>query len=295
MPPASGRLEGALYGSVRAAQVGGRILPSFHEGIDIAPIHRNSSGRPLDQVYAVADGTVAFVNRVAGSSNYGIYVVILHADPAGKIYTLYSHLARVSPGLQAGGEVSRGEPIGVMGSTSSPPIPRVRSHLHFEIGMIKNQHFPRWYRARRLQPDYGLYHGWNLAGIDPLEVYRADPVSPRFSMLDYLRSAPVAFEIVIPSPRQLDYFQRYPLLWEGERFRPGSIVLAVSEEGVPLRGRNASPAEEEALGDRKAVVLKVDEEVLGRNGRRLIVRRRGEWELGRNGQRWLEIFLAPGG
>ncbi len=293
MPTASGRPESALYGTVRTSRVGNRFLPSFHQGIDIAPLRRDRAGRPRDKVYAVADGTVAYVNRIAGNSNYGIYVVLLHPDPVGEIYTLYAHLARVAPGLKTGDRIVPGEKIGVMGHTSSIRIPRVRAHLHFEIGMVKNMNFPSWYRAQELKPDHGVFHGWNLVGIDPLEIYRNDPDDPVFSMLDYLRSAPAAFEIVLTAPRLPDYFRRYPRLWQGGDFRPGPIVMAFSEGGVPLRGRNATAAESAELRGRASAVLSVNEEALGGNGRRLIVRRGGEWTVGSNGERRLQIYLTP--
>jgi len=40
-----------------------------------------------------------------------------------------------------------------------------------------------------------------------------------------------------------------------------------------------------------AVVLTVDPAVLGRNGRRLVVKRETGWELGRNGEVWLRLLL----
>lgn len=289
-PTASGRAESALYGSVRTASTGGRILPSFHEGLDIAAMRRDRRGRPLDEVYAVADGRIAYINRVAGNSTYGIYVVLAHDDPVGEIFTLYSHLASVASHWRAGQPVNRSDVLGVMGNTASSGIPMVRAHLHFEIGVINNRRFDRWYRAQKLVPDHGNYHGHNLTGIDPLAVYRRHEESLYFNMLEYLRTLPPAFTLLIRAERQLDYFERYPALWTDEAFDRRGMVMTVSEGGVPLSGRNARPEEMEALGRHKTDVLRVDEDVLGRNGLRLIVRRQNEWQLGRNGERWLEIL-----
>ena len=95
-PTAAGTRESALYGSVRTVNRGGRLLASFHEGIDIAPVRRDRRGRPLDDVLAVAEGKVAYVNKVAGNSTYGKYAVVEHDDPMGPVYTLYAHLASVA-------------------------------------------------------------------------------------------------------------------------------------------------------------------------------------------------------
>ena len=290
-PTAAGRVESALYGSVRTVQSGGRLLPSFHAGLDIAALRRDRRGRPLDEIYAVTDGTVAYINPVAGNSNYGIYTVLVHPDPMGDIFTLYAHLARVRDGLRAGQKVRRGEVLGVMGNTSSGGgIPMHRAHLHFEIGMINNMRFHSWYRKQNQVPDHGTYHGHNLTAINPLAIYGDGGGEIEFRMLDYLRRKPPAFELVFRSSMPLDYFNRYPGLWEGPPYEGGAMTVTVSEGGVPLRGRSATPEEVGALGNARARVLSVDEDVLGRNGRRIIVRRGGRWHLGRNGERWLEIM-----
>lgn len=296
MPTASGRVESALYGSTRTRSFSGRLLPAFHEGIDIAPMRRDRRGRPLDEVFAVADGHVVYINRVAGNSTYGIYVVVVHQDPMGEIYTLYSHLARARSSLREGQTVARGDVLGVMGNTASSGIPMVRAHLHFEIGVINNARFDSWYRAQRLTPDHGKWHGHNLTGIDPLAVFgkRDAPNPVRFSMLDYLQSAPVAFKLAVQANRSWDYFARYPALWEGEPFKPGIMVVYATEGGVISRGRMATHEEVEQAGSQNAIVLFADDDVLGRNGLRLVQRRGGNWIIGRNGERWLEI-LAYGG
>lgn len=292
-PTASGRVESALYGSTRTRSFGGTLLPAFHMGIDIAALGRDGRGRPLDEVYAVTDGEVVYINRVAGNSTYGIYVVLVHADPLGDIYTLYSHLARVQEDVQAGDFVERGAVLGIMGNTASTGIPMARAHLHFEIGVINNARFHSWYRDQRLIPDHGMWHGHNLTGIDPLAVF-GNPAAPNpvaFSMKEYLRQAPPAFSLVVRAERPLDYFKRYPALWTGPPFVPGAVVLTATEGGVIREGRLATEEEDALLGREHAVVLSADADVLGRNGRRLVQSRGGQWVVGRNGERWLEILL----
>ena len=292
-PTASGRLESGLYGSVRTAMFGKRLLPSFHEGLDIAPLQRDRSLKPIDKVYAAADGKVAYINRHAGNSNYGIYLVLTHPDPLGSIYTLYAHMASVEPGLKAGQSIRAGDPIGVMGHSSSSPIPVSRAHLHFEIGMINNARFATWFRGQKLKPDHGLYHGRNLLAVDPLRVLRARVNNPDFTFETYLPAIPAAFEVVLPARKKPDYFERYPKLAEPGAFAGAAVVLTCSENGVPLKARAATPEETSRLGKNPARVQTVDEQVLGRNGARIVVRDSTGWRLGENGKRWLEILQYP--
>jgi murein DD-endopeptidase MepM/ murein hydrolase activator NlpD len=297
MPSGSGRVESALYDSSRMRVSGGRVLPAFHEGIDIAPLQRDRAGRPLDPVWAATTGVVAHVSRHAGNSNYGIYVVIRHKDAVGEIYTLYAHLASIRPGLAVGLPVDAGDPLGVMGHTSSSAIPLARSHLHFEVGTILNTRFADWFRTLKAKPDRGLYHGWNLAGIDPLAVFRAQAADGGFSMKDYLLAAPSAFTLIVRGRAGQDYFRRYPALWQsGEPLESaGAVALMVSVGGVPLRGRAATAEEVSRIGGNGVRVQEVDESLLGRNSRRLIVRgpAPGCWILSAAGEQWLEIFQYP--
>ena len=68
-------------------------------------------------MYAVADGVVAYVNAMAGNSNYGKYVVLIHTCPSGIVYTLYAHLAAISPGVGCGRAVQAGDVLGIVGHT----------------------------------------------------------------------------------------------------------------------------------------------------------------------------------
>ena len=286
-PTASGNPESGTYGSVRTANNGSGLMSSFHEGIDIAALQRDRQHRPLDTVHAVADGVVGYVNRIGGNSNYGIYVVLLHNDPVGEVYTLYAHLAEVPKTLRAGQSVAAGETIGLMGNTSSAGIPMERAHLHFEIGLINNQRFAVWYRAQKLKPDHGNFHGRNFLGVNPLSFMAFRERNPDTDFRSYLRSVPPAFEVVVAAGRRPDFFSRYPALWDGDG---APIVLSCSENGVPLGARRASSAEQQVLGKRKYAVLNADEAVLGRNGAHLLSKTSNGWKLGRKGDEWLEIL-----
>ena len=87
----------------------------FHTGIDISA----SLGTP---VMAAADGIVVAVGH--GGTGYGNYIVIAHG--AG-IETLYGHL--LATRVAYGARVSRGQVIGLEGSTGFSTGP----HVHFEL------------------------------------------------------------------------------------------------------------------------------------------------------------------
>lgn len=290
-PTAAGTPESGTYGTVRMGQVGKQLLPRFHEGVDIAALERDRAGRPLDDVFAALHGTVAFMNRVAGNSDYGRYIVLTHHDPAGPFYTLYGHLAELDAGLREGDEVDVGARLGRMGNTAIEPIPMARAHLHFEIGMIYNQHFLSWPGRARKQTPGGLYNGQNLAGLNPILVFRDRDAVGRLTLLEHLGRLPAAFEIVVSTRRLPDFFARHPALWQGEAYQGPALVLTVAEGGAPLKGRTASEADLRRLGRQRACVLSADPAVLGRNGRRLVVNRQGAWTLGSNGETWLDLLL----
>gem|GEM_PF-268995 len=294
MPTASGRIESALYGSVRTIKSGKSFLPSFHEGIDIAPTRRRKDGAALDDVVAVADGEVAYVNRVEGNSDYGLYVVLLHREPAGPLYTLYAHLDEIERGLRPGMPVSQGARLGRMGRTPTRVIPVERSHLHFEVGVMLNSRFRSWFHSKRLTPDHGDFNGWNLAGIDPLAPYAAAAEGRPFRLRDWIESCAPAFEVLVRVRRRPTFFDLYPALWTGPAHDGGPVVVAASHGGVPLSGRNAAPEETAVLGTLPHVVLRANGDVLGRNGRRLVQLNGGRPTLTAAGRQWLEILTwAP--
>jgi murein DD-endopeptidase MepM/ murein hydrolase activator NlpD len=288
-PTAAGRIESAFFGPVRTASSG---FAQFHEGIDIAATRRDRSGRALDRVFAAAPGTVGYINRASGNSNYGIYVVLLHEDPVGSAYSLYAHLSQVKPGLQAGSAVQAGDELGVMGNTPSTSIPVARSHTHFEVGLVNNSRFRAWFLGQKLKPDHGMFNGWNLLAIDALKVLeRQQALGSAFTLRDHLATLPRAFRIVVQARRPPDFFRRYPSLWTGETGEAPAVVLECTDNGLPLAGRPATPEEAQALSRRPAAVLSVDEAALGRNGCRLVVKRNGNWEMGKASERWLSILL----
>ncbi len=288
-PTVSGKPESGLYGSSRTGSKG---LASFHEGVDIAAVTRDSRGNPTDPVMAVADGRVAYVNRTAGNSNYGQYVILLHADPAGEVYTLYAHLAVIDPAVVPGTTLARGARLGTVGHTPASSIPLDRAHLHFEIGLTANARFAQWARRAGLKDPHGEFNGRNLLGLDPLPVMAQSIRDPGFSLLAHLQKLPVAFTLIVKSRGRLpDYFRRHPALWTDPTEDGKAFVFACTEGGIPVSGRNARPDELAQLGRKNEAVLAVDENVLGRNGRHLVVKRGSNWVLGQNGETWLDLLM----
>jgi len=112
-------VPGRSIGSGAGSRFGNRIHPvlggtRFHSGIDIpAP-----SGTPI---VAANDGTVVSAGWNGG---YGNTIVI---DHGGGYSTLYAHMLSFS--VSAGQTVTRGQQIGLVGSTGMSTGP----HLHFEV------------------------------------------------------------------------------------------------------------------------------------------------------------------
>lgn len=88
----------------------------MHEGVDYAA----AEGTPI---VAPSDATVSSVSQQSG---YGNVVILRHSN---KLSTLYAHMSRFQPGLQAGSRVKAGDVIGFVGSTGRSTGP----HLHMEV------------------------------------------------------------------------------------------------------------------------------------------------------------------
>jgi murein DD-endopeptidase MepM/ murein hydrolase activator NlpD len=88
--------------------------PYFHEGIDIA----GPFGAEID----AADGGIAY--PTSGSSGYGNFVIVVHANG---YTTLYGHMSRFA--VSNGQGVAKGQAIGYEGSSGFSTGP----HLHFGV------------------------------------------------------------------------------------------------------------------------------------------------------------------
>jgi murein DD-endopeptidase MepM/ murein hydrolase activator NlpD len=90
-------------------------VPGYHLGVDM------TAPKGTD-VHAVGDAKVAFAGRRGG---YGNLIILDH----GRGYeTYYAHLSKIQKGIKAGVPISRGDVIGLVGSTGRSTAP----HLHFE-------------------------------------------------------------------------------------------------------------------------------------------------------------------
>lgn len=243
--------EGGRYGLTRTPQrIGDTVVYTrFHEGIDIRPLQYDRRGEPLDPVVAPADGRVVHVSRVAGNSNYGIYIVVEHLFQDAPYYTLYAHLAAVS--VQHGDVVRQGDTLGRIGYTGVG-LNRARAHLHYEFCLLLNRSFSGWYRKYFPgQPDsHGIYNGMNLAGLNPLGMTRAVLAVPSITVVDYIRGQTPLFRLILDASHRPDILNRYPWLLE-DAADTGTDAWAVtfSNQCIPMHaepraGRVVTPAVE---------------------------------------------------
>lgn len=269
-----------VFGCVRSG--GGK----FHEGIDIRAVRFDKKGEPLDEVMASADGTVAYISRKAGLSNYGKYVVLRHRIEGIEVLTLYAHLAEIRSGLAPGTLVRAGETIARMGRTTNTRerISRDRAHLHFEVDFMASMRFQEWF-SKHLpgQPnDHGLYNGRNLIGLDPRWIFLAQAQhGTRFSLAQFLRSQPMMFKLLIRDPHWA-WAQRQTALVQADPNLParavGGFEVSFNYNGVPYK---VVPRSKDALGQGGRVeVIEVDEGERAKHPCRGLVRKEGSgWSL----------------
>lgn len=116
--------------------------------------NKNGSARPHQgwdlqtprgmHCYAVADGVVCEVNRIASDAGYGENVTLQFDEPFGRAkYAFYAHLSQIL--VQKDQRVSAGDPIGRVGVTGNAvhvsrgdsvsllALPKKEDHLHFEL------------------------------------------------------------------------------------------------------------------------------------------------------------------
>jgi len=118
--PGRGELATPVAGIVPGCGYFGCPRPGhLHNGIDLlAP-----TGTPI---HAADSGEVALLESVGESGGYGNFICLQHRP---HLATCYAHLSAVAAGLQLGTHVTRGEVIGLVGSTGSAS----GAHLHFEV------------------------------------------------------------------------------------------------------------------------------------------------------------------
>lgn len=228
---ASGLPESGLFGCVRNG--GGR----FHEGIDLYPVRRDQRGEASDAIYAVLPGRIVYLNKTSAHSNYGCYIVLEHDQESLAFHTLYAHLASVEDHISVGTRVESGTQLGIMGRSASSTIPRVRAHLHFEIGFRLTDHFQVWYDRQQFgsKNRHGNWNGMNLVSIDPLDFYQSIRRGTVTNVAEYLNDIPAYARIRVQTSTIPDFVKNYPALvtrpYAGRQLIAWDI--AFSQYGVP--------------------------------------------------------------
>ena len=268
----------------------------IHEGLDIRHLQTDRRGEPTDPIMATADGTVMYINKRSGLSNYGNYIVIRHIVEGLEIYSLYGHLSAVRADLKAGETVKAGEVIATMGRTSSnEAIAKYRAHVHFELNVLINDNFAAWYKrnAPGERNDHGEWNGQNLNGLDVREILldEHNPAHP-FSLLEFIRSQTELCRVFVRATN-FPYLKRYPALVLPNPIAAKEGVagyeIAFNYNGVPFALMPVAASEIKTKA--RIQLLSVNEKEYRANPcRKLVVERGGHWQLADAGLRLVSLL-----
>ncbi|MDB6130350.1 MAG: Peptidase [Verrucomicrobiales bacterium] len=269
----------------------------MHEGLDIRAMTHDKKGEPTDTVGATADGTVAYVNRKSGLSNYGNYIVIRHNFQGLELYSLYAHLKEVKSELKPGSPVHAGDPIGIMGRTTNTKekIAKDRAHVHFEFDFVANERFSSWYA--KTEPgqtnDHGDWNGQNLLGLDPRLILLAQKKEGAdFSLLRWIMAEPELCKVLVRQPN-FPFLKKYAALTRknplAEKAPVVGYEISLDYNGVPIGFTPRTAAE--VKGSSKYQLISVNEAEYKKNPcRRLVQPRKGQWELAPHGIQLLDLL-----
>jgi peptidoglycan LD-endopeptidase LytH len=258
----------------------------MHEGLDIRCVKRDKRGEPVDPVMASCDGTVAYINKRVGASNYGKYIVLRHLVEGMEVLTLYAHLSEVPDALKPGKPVKAGEVIATMGRTSNTRerISQERAHVHFEINLFLNDRFSAWFKKEHPKDpdDHGMWNGVNMVGVDPrLVLLEQQAQGANFNFVKFVQSRPELCRVLIRDG-DFPFVKRYPMLARSnplaEKEGVAGYELSLDFNAVPiaLTPRAAS----EFKSKQKYQLLSVNAAEQEKNPCRRLVARRGKgWEL----------------
>jgi peptidoglycan LD-endopeptidase LytH len=290
---ASGIMESGLYGCRRS---GGA---QFHEGIDIKPVTRDRRGEATDPIFAVMPGVVRHISRQPGNSSYGRYIVIEHTEQSPAVFTLYAHLASVTPGLNVGQRVERDQIIAVMGrSASGYAIPKDRAHLHFEIGLWLTRDFQGWYNWRKFgsRNEHGFWNGMNLAGIDPLDFYDKLRARRVENFQQYFAGLNPAVKVRVSTRKIPDFIERYPALLTKPLPTDAMVAgweVTFNEMGTPFAWTPLTSMELLGFATGEIRVIEADEALLKRyRCKSLSFTKRGKPAIGKDLETALQLLFG---
>lgn len=227
--------QAGQYGFVRnmVRTPEGIVGTRFHEGIDIKPVRRDASGRPLDEVRAIATGVVAYTSPVSSKSSYGKYVVVEHNWGSGPFFSLYAHLSDIS--VETGQRVLMGGRLGQMGYTGRG-LDRTRAHLHLELGLLLSLRFEDWHKQFSGGTNHhGIHNGLNLSGVNISGLYQEIRKNADVSLPAFIAQTPVYYKVTVPRKGPLEIVERYPWLAKGDHSRPSPCwELSLTASGLPL-------------------------------------------------------------
>jgi murein DD-endopeptidase MepM/ murein hydrolase activator NlpD len=246
---------------------------------------------------ASADGTVAYINRKAALSNYGIYILLRHRIEGLDVYTTYAHLGEAREDLRPGTPVKAGELIGIMGRTANTAegISKDRAHLHFEIGLLVNEQFAGWHRKhlRGQRNDHGDWNGQALRGLDPRHILlQQHRDGTNFSLTGHIRNQTELCRVQVRDTG-FSWPRRYPtLIARNRRAEMEGVAgyeISLNYVGLPYRMMPLSAAE---LKSRSPVFLvSVNTEEQSRNPcGKLVTQRKGAWELTNAGKNLISLL-----
>jgi hypothetical protein len=269
----------------------------MHEGLDIRCLQRDRRGEPTDPVMATADGSVAYINRRTGLSNFGNYLILRHSVDGVEVFSLYAHLSEIRPDLKPGATVKQGEQVAVMGRTSNTAqaISKDRAHVHFELNFLLNDRFAEWYRKHRVgqRNDHGDWNGQNLVAIDPQQVLLTERSQGK--AFNFATFAKQQMELCRVMVRDTDFpwLKRYPTFIKGDALPAGEQAagyeIALNFAGLPYE---LIPRAASAIKGKAAVqLISVNEAEYSRNPCRKLVRKQGSrWELTNAGQDLISLL-----
>ncbi|MEQ2010092.1 MAG: M23 family metallopeptidase [Limisphaerales bacterium] len=273
--------ESGTFGCVRSD---GHQL---HEGIDIKWTQRDRKGEPTDPVLASASGTVAYVNRKSGLSNYGNYVILRHRIEGLEVVTLYAHLASIRDALQTGVAIKAGEPIGVMGRTTNTKtrIAAERAHVHFEMDLVASERYAQWHEANLpgLRNDHGNWNGRNLLGLDPRAVLLQQRAQgDKFSLLQHIQSQTELCRVLVHKSDFAFARRHAPLVRRNpatDKEGIGAYEVVLNFNGVPCQLIPRTPGEAKNY-TAKYHLLSVNDAEQKKNGcRKFLTQQNGKWSL----------------